>query len=246
MRIAHASKGESGYVHQAAGDQTGTEVCIRLWYSRPWDVVIRAKDRMLGRQIAVIAERLVSCPLIGYDQADRTSLWSECERIHWDIERLYEIHPCECDCSSLIPVICRFCGVIIPKTCWTGSLEANLMATGKFEALRDRRYLDSGDYLHKGDFLLNTKSHVATALDDGPQAAGFVVGYKARVKVSDYLNVRMGPGTAYPVIMLQGTNEDPTPYRLASGTNIYICEEKNGWGRLEDIEGWVSLSYVRR
>ena len=37
VRIGHASISEKGTINGTKGDQTGKEVCIRTWYSKPWD-----------------------------------------------------------------------------------------------------------------------------------------------------------------------------------------------------------------
>lgn len=43
--IGHARSDERGkYAGGQAGDQTGNEVAITEFYSRPWDVVFWAKD----------------------------------------------------------------------------------------------------------------------------------------------------------------------------------------------------------
>ena len=45
IKIGHAASDERGkYSGGAAGDQTGREICIREWYNRPWDVMVRPKS----------------------------------------------------------------------------------------------------------------------------------------------------------------------------------------------------------
>lgn len=44
VRIAHASISEKGTVNGTRGDQTQKEVCIRSWYSKPWDYVANSKQ----------------------------------------------------------------------------------------------------------------------------------------------------------------------------------------------------------
>lgn len=243
VRIAQASKDENGrYTGGAAGNQSGSELNIREWYNRPWDTVLRAIDPALAQMIAYVAMVLVQCVKIGYDQYQRTSLYDQCERINWDITRINEIQPCECDCSSLIAVILRFCGVSIPKTVYTGNLTAYLLGTGKFTCLRDQKYLIGDQYLMKGDFVLNTQHHVATVLDNGSMAVSTpFVAYAARVNVSTFLNVRTGPGTGYSMFKVNGHD-----FQLPPGLVVAICEEANGWGRLSAVSGWVSLAYLAR
>lgn len=241
VRIVHASKDENGrYTGGIAGDQTGQEVCLRVWYNRPWDTVLRALDPLLASHIASTAHILAKCVKIGYDQYQRTTLYDQCEKINWDISRINDITPCECDCSSLIAVILRFCGVSIPKTVYTGNMTSYVLGTGKFECLRDPKYLTQDAYLKKGDIILNTAHHVAVVIDDGEKAQIAFTAYAAQVKVNTYLQVRTAPnGAEYKF-------SDGTSYRLPNGMTVAIVQESAGWGRLSDIQGWVSLSYLVR
>ena len=200
VRLAQASKGETGYTGQQAGNQTGSELNIKAWYSRPWDTVLRPYDRMLGQQIAYVASVLVACRNIGYDQSDRTTLYDECARIGWNLARLGEIRPCECDCSSLIAVILRFCGISITKYVNTSSMASSLQNTGLFDVLRDPKYLTGGDYLRKGDIVLNTWHHVAVCLDNGSKVVVITFApYQGTVVVQTHLKVRAGPEGALPL-----------------------------------------------
>ena len=245
VRLCQASKDERGrYTGGTAGNQSGGELNIRTWYSRPWDTVLRCLDRPVAEQIALVAQILVKCPKIGYDQSQRTSLYEQCTAIGWNINRINDIAPCECDCSSLIAVVLGFCGVSIPKTVYTGNLTSYLMQTGKFLCLRDSKYLTGDQYLKKGDIILNTAHHVATVLDDGEKTTATpFTAYAAQVQVKDYLQVRTSP-------RVEKHNEyklpDGTSFRLPNGVTVAILQEANGWGRLSDIQGWVSLSYLQR
>ena len=241
VRIVHASKDENGrYTGGVAGDQTAQELTIRTWYNRPWDTVLRPIDPVLGSRIASVAQVLAKCVQIGYDQSQRTTLYDECEKIGWDISKIGNIKPCECDCSSLIPVILKFCGVSIPKTAYTGNLTAYIMQTGKFLCLRDSKYLTGDTYIRKGDFLLNTAHHVATAIDNGAKSVEPFKAYAANVNVKTYLQVRTSPaGAEYKL-------SDGQSLRLPPGMTVAIIEEVNGWGRLSNFAGWVSLAYLSR
>ena len=57
-------------------------------------------------------------------------------------------------------------------------------------------------------------------------------GYRVKVAAAA-LNIRKGPGVAYPVTGV-----------IHSGEVYTIVEEQAGWGRLKSGAGWVSLSYV--
>lgn len=240
MRIAQASKDENGKISGGVAGNQGNELQIRSWYNRPWNVVLRAKMAETGVQIANVAESLVRCRKIGYDQSNRLSLWDECEKIHWNISRIDEISPCECDCSSLVAVVLRFCGIAIPKTAYTGNLQSYIMGTGIFMALSGSQWTTTDAYLQRGDILLNTAHHVAIALDNGEKLITKPFApYAAVVAVSSYLNVRTGPGTEYRVMKVNGKD-----FCLPPGLVVAVCEEKSGWGRLSDLSGWVSLQYL--
>ena len=241
VRLAQASKDENGrYADGKAGNQTGSELNIRTWYNRPWDTVFRPISIDLGKQIAHVAQILVKNNRIGYDQHQRTTAYDQCSKINWDINRINEIEPCECDCSSLIAVILKFCGISIPKTVYTGNLTSYLMRTGKFLCLRESKYLVGDRYLREGDIVLNTAHHVAVVIDDGEKAQTNFTAYAAQVKVNTYLQVRTAPnGAEYKF-------SDGTSFRLPNGMTVAIVQESGKWGRLSDIQGWVSLSYLVR
>lgn len=45
IKIGHASIDERSKTKGGqAGDQTGKEICIRPWYSKPWSFVLRCKN----------------------------------------------------------------------------------------------------------------------------------------------------------------------------------------------------------
>ena len=63
----------------------------------------------------------------------------------------------------------------------------------------------------------------------------------AAVVTASALNVRQGPGTDYQIVMSGGSK-----LVIPKGMVIAICAECAGFGRLADIEGWVSLNYIRK
>lgn len=54
-----------------------------------------------------------------------------------------------------------------------------------------------------------------------------------RVCVNTSLNVRLGPGTSYPVVGA-----------LSNGTIVTVYETSNGWGRISTDSRWVSMNYL--
>lgn len=245
VRLAQASHDERGaYSGGQAGNQTGTELNIRSWYNRPWDTVIRAKNGIFADRIAVVAQRLCACNRIGYDQSQRTTLYDACDAIGWDINKLDYLPLCECDCSSLIAVILRFCGLNISKYVNTSTLVNQLQPTGLFDILRDSKYLTSGDYLLRGDLVLNTWHHVAVCLDNGAQSA--FKPYAALVAVQSFLQVREGPGSQYLPFGVSNGDGTFTSWRLPPNARIQIVEENGDWGRVGNTIGWVSLRYITK
>lgn len=65
--------------------------------------------------------------------------------------------------------------------------------------------------------------------------------YAGIVKVSSYLNVRLGPGTRFGTVKLGGRE-----MRLPPGMVISIDKETDSWGRLTGTGCWVSLQYIQR
>lgn len=65
--------------------------------------------------------------------------------------------------------------------------------------------------------------------------------YAGIVKVSSYLNVRIGPGTRFETAKLGGQE-----MRLPPGMVISIDKETGSWGRLTGTWYWVSLQYIQR
>lgn len=241
VEIVNAAHDELGhYTGGAAGDQTGQEVVRRSWYNRPWDLIARPKHKHVANAIAAVAAALADNPNVGYDQGNRISLYKECERIGWKTERMREILPCECDCSSLIPVVLRFCGIEIPETTWTGNLFYYLETTGCFDFISDPALLTQSTGLMAGDILINSRYHAAIVVSSGSDAPT-PAWYTAVVTASDYLQVRTAPAVTAGEYKNCGQS-----MRLPKNTWIIVCEETAGWARLYDINGWVSKRYLRR
>lgn len=77
--------------------------------------------------------------------------------------------------------------------------------------------------------------------EETPVAKSKAVSYAVQVNVSTYLNVRTGASTQYPVMKVNGKD-----FALPNGIVVAIVEELNGWGRINDINGWISLQYTKR
>ena len=236
--IGQASHGESGYRGQIPGNQ-GAELNRIPWHSRPWDTVIRAIDPAKRERIASAMEEAIDNRYIGYDQADRLSLYVQAHAHNWSIKSI--ITPVECDCSSLVAVCLNAAGIHVPPDVYTGNLAAACQATGQCRILRDKLLLDRPDYLLRGDILLNSAHHAAVVLSNGPKAGGVkITPYAATVNVRTYLQVRTAPDGDEKLLSGQSM-------RLPGGMVVAICEESGKWGRLNDVpDAWVHLDYLKR
>lgn len=170
------------YSGGAAGDQTGGEYAVIPWYNRPWDVVLRAPTKEIGKTIAHIARAAANNKNIGYDQSQRKTYYEQLKKAGWDPAKIKT--KCEADCSSSTAANVIAAGHILhDKTlekvspdCWTGNLKSSLVNAG-FKALTSRMYTASPDYLQEGDILLNEQHHVAINLTKGAKADAAIFPY---------------------------------------------------------------------
>ena len=169
IKIGQASRDERGrYSGGMAGDQDGREVAIREWYNRPWNKVLRCKDSGKAEKIATAVEKACKNDNIGYDQSQRTTLYSLCKANGWKIEDIKT--PCETDCSALVAVCVNAAGIKVSGDIYTGNEAVALLRTGEFELLSAPKYLLSDEYLKRGDILLYEFHHTAIALENGKKA----------------------------------------------------------------------------
>ena len=172
VKIGHASIDENRNAKGGvAGDQTKKEVYTRTWYSYPWTSVIRPKDSTVAEKIAKAMEQACANDNIGYDQYQRTTLYTQAKANNWDLSKITTA--CECDCSSLVAVCVNAAGISVSKDIYTGNEKSALNATGKFTVYTDSKYTGSDNYLKRGDILLGS-GHTAIALSDGTYATANV------------------------------------------------------------------------
>lgn len=225
--IGHASIDENGKAHGgAAGDQTGKEVCTRTWYNKPWTCVIRANDSAVAEKIAKAMEQACANDKIGYDQYQRTTLYTQAKACGWDLSKITKA--CETDCSALVAVCVNAAGISVSKDIYTGNEKSALLATGKFKAYTSSDYTGSSAKLKRGDILL-ANGHTAVFLGDGSISAGTSSGNTsysgkgigtATAKVN--MNIRSGPGTGYKSLGVIG-----------KGTKVEVLEVlSSGWYKI--------------
>ena len=169
IRIGHASIDEHGKITGGtAGDQNGKEVCVRNWYNGNWGFLARAKNSDVAEKIATACEAGCANPNIGYDQGQRNTLNDQAKKAGYDLSEIDTA--CETDCSAFISVCVLAAGV---KIAYPGNLPTTrtlkfvLKKTGEFEILIDNKYLNSTDFLRRGDILCKAGSHAVIVLDSG-------------------------------------------------------------------------------
>lgn len=167
VMIAHAAINEHGKVSGGqAGDQNGKEVCIRSWYNRPWNVVIRLKDEEMRKRLAFAMKSAADNQKIGYNQNKRNTLLTFARFVGYDLSKV--ITPCETDCSALVSVACMYAG--IPENVLyrggncstTSNLKARLKPYSTLFTSKD--YTQKTDKLEVGDILLYETHHVAVVI----------------------------------------------------------------------------------
>ena len=168
VKIGHASIDENNTAKGGnAGDQTLKEVCTRSWYNKPWTSVIRPKDSTVAEKIAKAMEQACANDKIGYDQNQRTTLFTQAKAVNWDLSKITTA--CECDCSSLVAVCVNAAGIAVSKDIYTGNEKTALANTGAFTVLTDSKYISKSDNLKRGDILLGS-GHTAIVLTNGESA----------------------------------------------------------------------------
>ena len=167
VKIGHARSSETKSKNGVAGDQTGNEVSITEWYNAPWLAVYRPTNKIIAERIALFVEKACANDNIGYSQNDRLSLYHACLVAEFHVE--YINRGVNCDCSSLVACACINAGLAVSPDMTTAVEESVLMSTNTFEKLTQRQYIQSYDYLKRGDILWKN-GHTAVVLNNGDKA----------------------------------------------------------------------------
>lgn len=147
------------------GDQTGKEVRTGNWYNFGQTVVLRFKDRNKAEKAAIVMKKLCDNNIVGYCQEHRTTLYTELEKVNWNVDAL--ITPCETDCSAMMSPVLRCVGIRVSKDIYTGNMVDAIMETNEFEKLTGSKYISNGDNLMTGDISVAAGSHTIMALENG-------------------------------------------------------------------------------
>ncbi|MDF2615491.1 MAG: cell surface protein [Sedimentibacter sp.] len=166
IKIGHASIDENGKVSGGkVGDQTKKEICTRLWYNKPWNVYLVCTDEKIANIAATFMEQICADENYGYDQGERLTGYNSIIKNGGKVKG----GKGEFDCSSLISACYIFAGLKLSPACTTRSLKAALLATGKFIAYTESKYLTSDIYAKRGGIYLKEGSHVVMALENAVQ-----------------------------------------------------------------------------
>lgn len=165
VHIAHARINEKGKTTGGtAGDQTGKEVTVRSWYSKPWQYYIECLDDTLGNKAADLFLEICNSNLCGYSQSNRLSLYQALAANGGQVSGMKK---CEADCSSAIAAIYSILGLNINPSCTTRNIRNALLATGKFKAYSDPEHISSDKYARRGSVYLKEGSHIIMAVENG-------------------------------------------------------------------------------
>ena len=164
-KIGHASIDENGNIAGGTiGDQTSKEICIRGWYNKPWNVVLKCTDESLAKKAVKMLKQICSDPNYGYDQNQRLTAFNAIKNNDWHISGAKG----EADCSSLICLVLILAGLTeLSPSHTTRSLRKALLATGKFVEYTDSSHTASDKYAQDGDVYLSEGHHVVMVTDDG-------------------------------------------------------------------------------
>lgn len=172
--ISNCGKDENNNLRGGkAGDQTGHEWELRSWYSRPWTVVLRPPKKAAST-IARLATDAAKNNMIGYDQDQRTTFYTQLSKVGWEPKKIKV--KCESDCSAGVSAIVIATGHLlnmkslenVSKDNTTSTLKSALKNAG-FEVITKEKYLTSDKYLKKGDVLLYPGHHTAINVTDGSE-----------------------------------------------------------------------------
>lgn len=198
VRICHASIDEHGKISGGEkGDQTGKEVCVRSYYSKPWGVCLRHPKEEIANKIAKIAETLANSNLVGYDQTNRNELHDVMKLFNHDANAyIMSGKKTETDCSAFATE-CAIAGGVATLE-YTGNapttttMERRFKSAG-FNVLTQSRYLTNEKFLKRGDILVAPGKHTVIVLDDGePTTTDCFPPYKGRATSIAYALDDMG------------------------------------------------------
>lgn len=235
VKIGHASISESGTINGTKGDSTGEEVCIRDWYSKPWDFMAIHPDATVREKHAVAIEKACNNDNIGYGQADRNTLNTLAKNVGYDFSK---VGKCNCDCSSLqnaAAVASGAPGVTYGSNGWTTSTMKKYLTAAGYKIITDPIYLASADYCVRGAIYVKSGTHTVAGLENGSKASQTLS--KAGVSNTNESYVGKGIGSAIAKTTMN--------VRTSSSTSSSVVGTVSKSGTVEVLEilsnGWYKI-----
>lgn len=237
--IAHANINELGQISGGKpGDQTGSEVCIQPYFDHKWEYIIRCKDESIAEKMASDACLIAGNENIGYDQADRYSMYTLAKLRNYDFTKIDK--PCHTDCSQLAATLAIANGLKVSPFVYTGNIIDALLATGKFE----KYTFKSKDDLRRGDFLITvTKRHIVIVVQGYGQGGMFSETPEA---VAEVYGKEVATVYSMPDESAKKLKAWP---ELGVGNLVDICDEYEGWYYIRIAGkhyGWLQKQYLLR
>ena len=162
--IVHSSIDENSKISGGKlGDNSGKEVCVRTYYVKPWDMVLRYKDSSIGKKAREIAIKLANSNLVGYDQGNRNSLYKELEKNNWDVDKYIASGvKTESDCSSFVYAVycCLIPSIRGQANAPTTSTAKNFYTSRGFSLYTTKEYTTLCNRLEEGDLLNSAGKHI--------------------------------------------------------------------------------------
>lgn len=168
--IGHASISEKNTINGTKGDSTGKEVCIRSWYSNPWEFMAIHPDKNVREKHALAIETACKNDNIGYGQSDRNTLNALAKVVGYDLSK---VGKCNCDCSSLQNVAAVASGaknVTYGSNGWTTSSMKSALLSAGYKIITDNKYLTGSDYCVRGAIYVKSGAHTVCGLTNGSKA----------------------------------------------------------------------------
>lgn len=241
--IAEATSDENNRARGGiAGDQkqlqgsAKEEVGVKSWYNRTggWGVCLECTDEKLGSDAADIATRIAKDSSFGYDQGQRLTALSAIKAAGGDIENAADS---ELDCSVLVFIAFKLAGLNI-EVGYTGNLESRFMATGKFIAHREPKYLTSGDYAKKGWIYLTAGKHTAIVVSNGSKSGATTSTPKP---ADDYASEADQIDPPYVLVIGGSVYVRPTPNTQKKPIYTAHRGEKLPFEKIDDATKWYAV-----
>jgi hypothetical protein len=166
IKIGAARIDENGHISGGKiGDQTGKEVCVQAWYLEPevpWNVYLECTDLQMADKAAKFMEQICANNNFGYSQDARYTGYNAIVKNGNKVSGAKG----DFDCASLVLACYKLAGLSIDIHQNTKTMRKTLLATGKFKAFTDSKFIKSDAFAKRGGIYLNDTHHVVMALEN--------------------------------------------------------------------------------